>query len=69
MCNPFRRNFLLEYNEVVPTPLEIAESIDMMRVLEHGMKIRMVSTSYNTHAVDTEEDLKKVELLMKKESL
>ena len=66
---PFRRNFLLEYNELVQTPLEIAESIDMMRVLEHGMKIRMVSTSYNTHAFDTEEDLKKVELLMKKESL
>jgi len=61
---PFRRNFLIEYNELKPTPLEIVESIDMMRVLEHGMKVRMVPTNYNTHAVDTEEDLKKVERLV-----
>lgn len=27
-----------------PTPLEIAESVDMMRVLEHGTKVRMVPT-------------------------
>lgn len=31
---PFRRDFLLEYNRMPPTPLEIAESVDMMRVLE-----------------------------------
>ena len=61
---PFRRDFLIEYNGLEPTPLEIAESVDMMRVLEHGLKVRMVPTHYNTHAVDTEEDLIKVELLM-----
>ena len=48
-----------------PTPLEIAESIDMMRVLEHGMKVKMVPTNYNTHAVDTYDDLIAVEKLMK----
>ena len=62
---PFRRDFLIEYNELEPTPLEIAESVDMMRVLEHGLKVRMVPTNYNTHAVDTEDDLNKVEKLMK----
>ena len=61
---PFRRDFLIEYNKLEPTPLEIAESVDMMRVLEHGMKVRMVPTNYNTHAVDTEEDLLKVEKLL-----
>ena len=66
---PFRRDFLIEYNELKPTPLEIAESVDMMRVLEHGMKVRMVPTNYNTHAVDTEEDLKKVESLIQINSL
>ena len=66
---PFRRDFLIEYNGFKPTPLENAESVDMMRVLEHGMKVRMVRTNYNTHAVDTEEDLKKVESLMQIESL
>jgi 3-deoxy-manno-octulosonate cytidylyltransferase (CMP-KDO synthetase) len=47
-----------------PTPLEIAESIDMMRVLEHGLKVRMVLTLHNSFAVDTPTDLKKVEKLM-----
>jgi 3-deoxy-manno-octulosonate cytidylyltransferase (CMP-KDO synthetase) len=62
---PFRREFLLRYTSLEPTPLEIAESVDMMRVLEHGRKVRMIPTAYNTHAVDTVEDLKKVEELMR----
>lgn len=61
---PFRRDFLLEYTRLAPTPLEIAESVDMMRVLEHGMRVRMAPTSHDTQAVDTLEDLKKVERLM-----
>lgn len=61
---PFRRDFLLEYTRMAPTPLEIAESVDMMRVLEHGMKVRMAPTRYSTQAVDTPEDLRKVERLM-----
>ena len=35
-----------------------------MRILEHGMKVRMAPTRYSTQAVDTLEDLKKVERLM-----
>ena len=62
---PFTRNFLLEYTDMSPTPLEIYESIDMMRVLEHGLKVKMVPTKYQTHAVDTPSDLHKVEWLMK----
>ena len=61
---PFKRDFLLKYTSLEPTPLEIAESVDMMRVLEHGWKVRMIPTAFNTHAVDTIEDLKKVEKLM-----
>ena len=61
---PFQRDFLFEYQNMSPTPLEIAESIDMMRVLENGYKVRMVPTAYETHAVDTKDDLEKVELLM-----
>jgi len=63
---PFRRDFLIEYNELEPTPLEIAESVDMMRVLENGLNVRMVPTKYGTHAVDTPEDLNRVEKLIKK---
>jgi 3-deoxy-manno-octulosonate cytidylyltransferase (CMP-KDO synthetase) len=61
---PFRRNFLLDYTLMEPTPLEVAESIDMMRILENGLKVRMATTSYSTHAVDTPEDLVWVEQLM-----
>lgn len=61
---PFRRDFLLEYTHMAPTPLEVAESVDMMRILEHGLKVRMVPTSHNSHAVDTPADLVKVERLM-----
>ena len=63
---PFRRNFLFEYTQMEPTPLEIVESVDMMRVLEHGMKVKMVQTKHQTHAVDTLDDLKKVEALMQR---
>ena len=65
---PFRRDYLLEYTRLAPTPLEIAESVDMMRVLEHGMKVRMVRTNHDTYAVDTPEDLAKVEKLMKRQA-
>ncbi|MEI6066100.1 MAG: 3-deoxy-manno-octulosonate cytidylyltransferase [Methylococcaceae bacterium] len=61
---PFRRDYLLEYTRLAPTPLEIAESVDMMRILEHGMKVRMVPTQHDTQAVDTLEDLEKVARLM-----
>ena len=66
---PFRREFLLKYIQLLPTPLEIAESIDMMRVLENGFKVRMVPTKFNTKAVDTEADRLEVESLLAKENL
>jgi len=61
---PFRRDYLLEYTRLPPTPLELTESVDMMRILEHGMKVRMAPTKHNTQAVDTLADLNKVEQLM-----
>jgi 3-deoxy-manno-octulosonate cytidylyltransferase (CMP-KDO synthetase) len=61
---PFTRNFLLRYTEMEPTPLEIVESVDMMRVLENGLKVKMIPTKHHTYPVDTKEDLKRVEGLM-----
>ena len=61
---PFRRDFLFEYTAMKPTALELAESIDMMRILENGMSVRLVETSFQTKAVDTKEDLLVVEKLM-----
>ncbi|MEN4044796.1 3-deoxy-manno-octulosonate cytidylyltransferase [Sulfurimonas sp. NWX367] len=66
---PFTRDFLLEYNEMEPTPLEIIESVDMMRILENGDKVKMIDTEYETKAVDTKEDLDKVVEIMKDDEL
>ena len=61
---PFRRECLREFAKLSPTPLEIAESIDMLRLLEHGRKVRLVEADVATHAVDTPADLQTVERLM-----
>ena len=62
---PFRRDFLIDYTNLKPTPLEIAESVDMMRVLEYGFKIHMVPTQHQSYAVDTPTDLIRVSELIK----
>lgn len=66
---PFRRDYLLKFNSLPQTPLEIKESVDMMRILEHGDKVKMVLTKYETYSVDNEADLKRVEEIMKKDKL
>ena len=66
---PFRRDFLREFARLPPTPLERAESIDMLRVLEHGRRVRLVETQVDTHAVDTPADLRLVETLMQDDPL
>ncbi|MHB8104016.1 MAG: 3-deoxy-manno-octulosonate cytidylyltransferase, partial [Dehalococcoidales bacterium] len=65
---PFRRNFLSEFNRLTPTPLEKVESIDMLRVLEHGHKVKMVLTDFETYSVDTPEDLLSVAERMKNDT-
>ena len=58
---PFKRNYLLEFNEMQETELERIESVDMMRVIENGDKVRMVMTEADSYSVDTEDDRKNVE--------
>ncbi len=66
---PFRRDFLIKYEALAPTPLEIVESVDMMRVLEHGYGVKMAMTYAESYAVDTPEDLKFVEEIMRNDKL
>ena len=66
---PFDRNFLLEYNNIEQTPLEIIESVDMMRIIENGMKVKMIFTEIESYAVDTQEDLDNVIERMKTDVL
>lgn len=66
---PFQRDFLFKLAQLTPTPLERAESIDMLRILEHGYRVRLVETETDTHAVDTPADSRLVETLMRHDPL
>jgi 3-deoxy-manno-octulosonate cytidylyltransferase (CMP-KDO synthetase) len=57
----FRRDILLEFNAKRETTLEIAESVDMNRIIETGGKIRMVPIEQFTIGVDTQEELLEAE--------
>jgi len=56
----FRRTFLLRYAQMPQTPLESAEKLEQLRILEHGERIKAVITSYDTMPVDTRADLERV---------
>ena len=56
----YRRPFLLTLAGLTPTPAERAESLEQLRVLEHGYRIRCVATSSTSIGVDTPEDLERV---------
>ena len=66
---PFRRAYLLKFNNLEETSLERIESIDMLRIIENGENVRMVHTNESSFSVDTEEDRKRVEKLMENDSL
>lgn len=66
---PFRRDYLIRFNEMAEMPLERIESVDMIRILEHGEKVRMVPFKGDTLAVDTPSDLERVIDRMKDDPL
>ncbi|HWA24545.1 MAG TPA: 3-deoxy-manno-octulosonate cytidylyltransferase [Lacunisphaera sp.] len=61
----FRRDCLSAYTKLAPTPLEELESVDMLRLLEHGHRIKFVSVNSNSIGVDTPQDLAKAIELMR----
>jgi len=61
----FRKEFLLHFALMKRTKLEIAEELEQLRILENGYKIKIVKVSKDSISIDTEEDLKKLKLLMK----
>jgi 3-deoxy-manno-octulosonate cytidylyltransferase (CMP-KDO synthetase) len=56
----YKRDFLLQYAKLAPTPLEQAESLEQLRALENGYRIRVIATNAKFVGVDTAEDLAKV---------
>ncbi len=63
----YRKNFLLKFSQMKPSPLEMAEKLEQLRVLENGYKIKLVETKFKTHPVDTKEDIKIVEQILRNE--
>jgi 3-deoxy-manno-octulosonate cytidylyltransferase (CMP-KDO synthetase) len=53
----YRREFLLRFTTLEPTPLEAAEGLEMLRALAHGFNVRVVVGDFTSRGVDTPEDL------------
>src|SRR5262245_40006050 len=56
----YRRDFLLRLASLPQTALERAESLEQLRALEHGYRIRAVETQHDSIGVDTPDDLDRV---------
>lgn len=57
----FRREFLLQYSELPPSPLQQAEDLEQLKILEHGFRIKIGVVDHFSIGVDLPEDIKKVE--------
>ncbi len=62
----FRRDFLLLYPKLTCTPLQQAEDLEQLRILEHGYRIQVALVNETTIGVDTPEDVKRVEPHLKR---
>lgn len=60
----YRRSALLVLASLDPTPLELAESLEQLRALEHGIRIKTVETAYDSIGVDSPADLERVRRLL-----
>jgi 3-deoxy-manno-octulosonate cytidylyltransferase (CMP-KDO synthetase) len=65
----YRKEFLLTYAKLAPSPLEVAESLEQLRILEYGYEVAVavIHRDRPLVSVDTEADLARVTLLMNEE--
>ena len=66
---PFRRDYLIKFNQLNETQLERIESIDMNKVIENGDKVHMVHTKGRSFSVDTKEDRLIVEQYLSQDTI
>jgi 3-deoxy-manno-octulosonate cytidylyltransferase (CMP-KDO synthetase) len=60
----YRREALLWFAGLEPTPLELTEKLEQLRALENGCRIRVVTVDYSPLSVDTAEDLERVRRIL-----
>lgn len=65
----YKRNFLLTFSKMKPTPYEKVEKLEHLRALENGYKIKLVETNYHPIGVDVPEDVAKIENVLKKKCI
>lgn len=61
----YRTDILQKITELSPSTLENAESLEQLRWVQNGFKIKLVQTKFDSHCVDTPSDIEKVLKLMK----
>jgi 3-deoxy-manno-octulosonate cytidylyltransferase (CMP-KDO synthetase) len=62
----FTRSFLQRFVSMPKSPLEETESLEQLRVLENGYRIKAIVTDYNGFGIDTPEDLERARKLLAK---
>lgn len=65
----YRPSFLLKYQTLLPTPLQLEEDLEQLKVIEHGYRIKVAMTTKESMGVDTPEDLKKIEQWLCKQNI
>ncbi|MCR5678985.1 MAG: 3-deoxy-manno-octulosonate cytidylyltransferase [Prevotella sp.] len=63
----YRREVLAEITKLPQSPLELAESLEQLRWLQNGYRIKVGLTDVETVGIDTPEDLEKAEAFLKKQ--
>jgi len=64
----YRRECLLQLASLPPTAMEKSEALEQLRALEHGVRIRVVETQFDSIGVDTEEDLARVRAMFSRQA-
>lgn len=65
----YKSDFVKKYSEMESTPLEKSESLEQLRVLENGYKIKVIETPFEIVGVDTIEDLERVRAIVKEKKI